>query len=75
MPARSQMAIIPAFEALWDIKFDQMAKVQEKDSRLWMLSSDFKVLLVSLFSLIANSIQWFHIQKEKVLSWFCSQRQ
>ena len=34
MTARRQLAIILAFVALWEIKFEQMTTVCEKDSRL-----------------------------------------
>ena len=58
MTAAGQMAIILAFEAIWETKFKKMATVSEKGSRLqilFILSSYFKVLLVSLFSWIAKS--------------------
>ena len=37
MTATRQLAIIMAFVALWEIKFEQMATVWEKGSRLQIL--------------------------------------
>ena len=65
MTATRQLAIILGFVALWEIKFEKMAKVWEKRFRLRILgifsflSSDFKMFFVSLFSRAAKWIQYF----------------
>ena len=75
MTATRQLVIILAFVALWEIKFEQMATVTAKSSRLWILfifSSDFEMFLVSLFSSIAKSIQYFYCCFYFILFWLRS---
>ena len=51
MTATRQMAIILAFVALWEMKFEQMVTDYEKGSRLrilFILDAGFEMFLVSL---------------------------